>query len=90
MILWVILGITALVSVVGMVLTAANPEYAALIRKAKVRHNPAGMALISLLMFAIPCLWVWYSVQTGDWRFAAIFCVPLVFRGVFKLVNPKR
>jgi hypothetical protein len=39
---------------------------------------------------AIPGLWLWYAVDTGEWRFAAIFGAPLVAKLVYRLVKPKR
>lgn len=92
MTLWLILGVTSLVSIMGMVLVGANPEFmaaASALHKMKIRQTTAGGCLLTLLTFSIPGLWIWYSVQVSDWRFGAIALSPVVFRLLFALVSPK-
>jgi hypothetical protein len=94
MILWLILGVSLSLALIGLVVAAANPGYIAVLKQtrkaSKLELGTGAGVLLGLGTFAIPGLWLWYSFDTGDWRFAAIFCAPLAAKLVYRLVKPKQ
>jgi hypothetical protein len=90
MILWLILGASVTLSLVGLLVIAANPAYAAAVKNTKdVTMRPGASAVLSLTSLAMPGLWAWYSFSVDDWRFAGIFVSPLVAKWLYKLIRPK-
>ena len=93
MILWLILAITSLQSILAIVSAAANQEYVAafkdLRKRTQLKSSRATGVLLLMVAYAIAGLWTWYSVQTGDWRFAAIAWTPSAAKLLLMIVDPK-
>ena len=92
MTLWLILAATSVHSIVAIVLAAGNREFLAAVkdlRKTKLTTSAGAGVIVLLMAYAIAGLWTWYSVQTGDWRFAAIAWAPSVAKLLLMTVNPK-
>ena len=49
----------------------------------------SAQGLLLMVAYAIAGLWTWYSVQTGDWRFAAIAWTPSAAKLLLMIVDPK-
>ena len=93
LILWLILAVTSVHSIVIVRVAAENEKYFAAVKELKKKVKPKTSVSSGVLMlvtaYAAAALWTWYSVATGDWRFAAVAWAPSVAKVLLLIVSPK-
>lgn len=85
MIVWLLLGMSLVMTLASVALTAANAEATAASRAAFRRYGVAGAPLgcvIAVVALVNACLWTWYAFDVHDWRFAAIAWLPMTSRWI--------
>lgn len=85
MILWLLLGMSVVMTLASVALTAANAEATTASKAAFRKYGVAGAPLgcvITVVALANACLWTWYAFDVNDWRFAAIFWLPMTSRWI--------
>lgn len=80
-----ILATVTLASALGVALVGINREVTQATNVALRQNKISGCSLAIIYMISglvVAVLWTVYAFQVKDWRFAAIFWIPIVFRWI--------
>jgi hypothetical protein len=87
-----ILTTVTLASALGMAVVSLNREVAQATNTALRENKISGCSLAIIYMISglvVAVLWTVYAFQVKDWRFAAIFWIPIVFRWISRYAEKR-